>query len=117
MDICSTYQCSLDKCTRKPVTKPSPTSKHATEITDVIAGFIARNLRPIVVIEGDVLEPAYRVSSQKTKKNQMEKWDQLKATLLCALCGAEFVTITTEFWTYIATDVYVGITAHYITDN
>lgn len=51
------------------------------------------------------------------KKNLMEKWDQLKATLLCVLCGAKFVTITTEFWTYLATDAYVGITAHYITDD
>lgn len=46
------------------------------------------------------------------KRTWWRNWISLKATLLRALCGAEFVSITTDFWTYLAT---VGITAHYIT--
>ena len=100
-------------------------SKRAKEITKAIAEFIARDMRPVAVVEGDgflqmmhTLEPAYQVPSRRTvMKYLTDMQDKIKASLLQEMDRMEFVSLTTDFWTSKAVDSYLGITAHFVTPD
>jgi len=91
----------------KAVTPLAPNSKRAVRITESIAQFVAKDLRPIAVFEGEgfksllsVLDPAYQVPSRKAvKKSLLEKQLEVKSHLKTELGQVEYVALTTDFWT------------------
>lgn len=109
----------------KTCPKMPHTSKRAREITRSIAAFIAKDLRPIAVVEGagfrqllDTIDPSYQVPSRKHLMSVLGNMQEdVRGKILQELASAEFVSITTDFWTSIATESYLGVTVHFVTPD
>ena len=118
-------QATLDEIVQKPVTKLPPGSKHAQKITRTMAEFIARDMRPVALVEGkgfvkliETLEPSYRIPSRKTIMKELVAMEtEVKCAVAADMEKARYVSLTTEFWTSVANDSYLGITAHFVTPN
>uniref|UniRef100_A0A8C4SQW8 BED-type domain-containing protein n=1 Tax=Erpetoichthys calabaricus TaxID=27687 RepID=A0A8C4SQW8_ERPCA len=103
-------QRTLHQCCKLPTN-----SEQAKKITQSIACFISKDLRPYSVVENEgfrymlkTVEPRYAIPSRQlfTKKKVAE-----------ALKKATRVALTSDAWTSRAVQSYVTFTAHYITDN
>ena len=97
----------------------------AADITDRIAEFVARNLRPLSVVDSagfkqlvNYLEPGYKVPSHShiTSICRM-KFDAMKEQLLATLATVQYVAVTTDIWTSRATQAYITVTSHFHTDH
>ena len=107
----------------KPRAKRSQSSKRYREITQGSAAFLARDLRPVATVEGkgfaellETLEPAYSIPSRKHVMTVLEEmFVEVKARVRQALSTAEYISLTTDFWTSHAVQSYLGVTAHFIT--
>ena len=104
--------------------KPLPSgSKRAQAIIRAIAELVARDLRPIAIVEGNgfrrmmaILEPQYRVPSRKhVTKILHDIYAEVKSVVESELSMVADVALTCDFWTSRASDAYLGVTAHYIT--
>ncbi|KAL7857474.1 hypothetical protein SRHO_G00163730 [Serrasalmus rhombeus] len=62
--------------------------------------------------------PNYELPSRTFFTKQMEKkYEGVKAKMKQALQEAESITLTTDIWTSIATEAYMGVTCHYLGKN
>lgn len=116
-------QLTLDKV-QSP--KLPPTSSRATKITQSVIYFICKDMRPLSVVENDgfrhmltTLEPRYTIPSRQhiTDTALPNLYKQVKATVLDAVGSAGRVALTCDAWTSRATESYVTITAHHVTDE
>ena len=107
------------------VRKCSPTSpQRAAVITEKIVEFIAKDMRPLSVVDGDgfkqlinCLEPGYKVPSRTHVTSIChKKFVAVKEQLLTTLSTVQFVAVTTDIWTSRATQAYLTVTAHFITE-
>ena len=100
-------------------------TSHAMELTDVLLEFIAQDLRPVSVVDGQVFlnlvekaEPRYSVPCRRTVMNGVDrKYCELKHTVRGFLSGQRCVMLTTDMWTSRAGDGYFSLTTHFITDQ
>jgi len=91
----------------------------AMELTDALLEFIARDLRPVSVVDGHGFlnlmekgEPQYSVPCQRTVKTGLErKYIELKRQVRGLLSGQHCITLTTDMWTSRAGDGYFSWTA------
>ncbi|XP_061108746.1 E3 SUMO-protein ligase ZBED1-like isoform X2 [Conger conger] len=106
--------------------KLPPTSTRATKITLSIIQFICKDLRPLSVVENEgfrnmitTLEPRYAIPSRQymTDIALPRLYTEVKAGVQGSLSSAERVALTCDGWTSRATESYVTITAHHITDD
>uniref|UniRef100_A0AAZ1Y5E7 BED-type domain-containing protein n=1 Tax=Oreochromis aureus TaxID=47969 RepID=A0AAZ1Y5E7_OREAU len=88
--------------------------------------FICKDMRPLSVVENKrfrnmikTLEPCYTVPSRQhiTDIALPKLYQEVKATVLDSLSSAETVALTCDAWTSRATESYVTVTAHHITDQ
>ncbi len=95
-------------------------------ITDRVTQMIVRDLRPIRVVECEgfrnlinYLEPGYIVPSRKQFTADINlKHAKCKEVLKQRLKNeAQFIALTTDIWTSLATESYLSVTAHYIDSN
>ncbi|CAI5660053.1 unnamed protein product, partial [Oreochromis niloticus] len=102
------------------------TSTRATKITQSVLVFICKDMRPLSVVENKgfcnmikTLEPRYTVPSRQhiTDIALPKLYQEVKATVLDSLSSAETVPLTCDAWTSRATESYVTVTAHHITDQ
>ena len=121
-----TRQSSMDTFVRQTGVKKLPhDSKRAIELTDALLEFVARDLRPVSVVDGrgflnlmEKTEPRYTVPCRRTIMNAIDrKYCELKRSVRGLLSGQRSVTLTTDIWTSRAGDGYFSLTAHYITDQ
>ena len=99
-------------------------AERAKQITRLIAEMVARDLRPINIVEGDgftrilnVLEPDYQVPSHThIAKVCRELYAKLKEKLRENIQSCGHVALTSDIWTSSAVDGYITLTAHFITD-
>ena len=117
-------QLTLESCSVRPISKLPSGSKRAKEITQRIAEFIARDMRPVSVIEGTgfvnlvaTLDPTYQVPSRKHIMKVLHDMNDVKVHLQAELESVENVALTTDHWTSRAIDSYLGLTAHFITQD
>ena len=99
----------------------------AADITDRIAEFVARNLRPLSVVDSagfkqlvNYLEPGYKVPSRSHVTSICcKKFDVMKEQLLATvtLATVQYVAVTTDIWTSRATQAYITVTVHFLTDR
>ena len=97
-------------------------SSRAQAITTSLAEFIVRDMRPIATVEGagflklmSVIEPRYEVPSRKHLSSVVTSlYHETKVKVSEELDAATAVAITADFWTSVATDSYLGVTAHFI---
>ena len=119
-------QSSLDEFVRPTqVKRLPPYSTRAAQLTDAVADFIVRDLRPVSVVDGEgflqlmeIAEPQFVVPCRKTIMNVIDrKYTEVKRTVRGAMTGQNCVTLTTDMWTSHAGNGYFSLTAHYITSD
>lgn len=94
-------------------------------ITNQIATFICKDMRPVSVIEGAgfqglvrELEPRYKIPCRTTITDRIVKlYDITRENVRTVLKGQKTLSLTTDGWTSLATDAYVTVTAHWISDK
>lgn len=101
-------------------------SARSKAITESIARFIAKDLRPYSVVENGgfrdlmkTVEPRYKIPSRQhfAEKCVPEMYNKIKKKVKEELIDAERVALTTDAWTSCATNSYVTITAHHISPD
>ena len=98
--------------------------QRAAAITDRIAEFVARDLRPLSIVDGagfrqlvNYLEPGYKIPSRTHVTSICrKKFISLKEELLATLATVPYVAVTTDIWTSRSTQAYITVTAHYLTN-
>ncbi|KAK0150377.1 Zinc finger BED domain-containing protein 1 [Merluccius polli] len=102
------------------------TSTRATKITQSVVYFICKDMRPYSVVENEgfrsmvqTLEPRYVIPSRQyiTDIAVPNLYKEVKTNVLECLGLAEKVGLTCDAWTSRATESYVTITVHHITDE
>ena len=108
------------------VIKLPQNSERAKKITEAIAYFIPKDLQPYSVVENEgfqnllgILEPRYVIPSRKyfTDTAIPKLYSEVKEEVNGKLSLAEGVAITCDGWSSRATESYMTITAHHITDE
>ncbi|KAJ8353682.1 hypothetical protein SKAU_G00212490 [Synaphobranchus kaupii] len=101
-------------------------SARAKEITKCIAVFMAKDMRPFSVVENEgfrllinTLEPKYHIPSRQyfSQTEIPALYKQTKEKVIQTLRQANSIAITTDGWTSRATESFITITAHVITDE
>ena len=95
------------------------------EINSALSDFIALDLRPIEVVDGtgfnrflNCVEPGYVVPSRTFVMNCLkERYAAMKYKLQESFRLCDSLALTSDIWTSRATQAYVTITAHYITED
>ncbi|XP_057186792.1 E3 SUMO-protein ligase ZBED1-like [Triplophysa rosa] len=102
------------------------TGARAAEITRSIGVFMAKDLRPFSVVENEgfrllvnTLEPRYTIPSRPyfSKTLIPMLYRETKSKVVDTLRKADSVSITTDSWTSRATQIYITVTAHVITNE
>lgn len=115
-----TKQRSLEKAF---AVKLASTSPRAQKITQSVATFICKDIRPYSVVENDgfqnlinTLEPRYVLPTRKHLSEVVipNMYEKVKHDVTASLKSAERVAITCDSWTSRATDNYLTITSHHI---
>lgn len=99
--------------------------ERSRQITSLLADWCARNVRPMSIVE-DVglrdlfrfVEPGYTVPSHTHITSVLKRKFELmveKAQFLLSSIGS--VSFTTDIWTSQATEGYISLTAHWLTDD
>ncbi|MGH0161218.1 UNVERIFIED_CONTAM: hypothetical protein FKN15_040477 [Acipenser sinensis] len=94
-------------------------------ITKSLVKFICKDMRPISIVEGDgfrefcsEMESRYQIPSCTTiSRNIVKLYDTTRANVKQILHDCKDIALTTDGWTSLATDAYVTVTAHCITDS
>ncbi|XP_065133764.1 E3 SUMO-protein ligase ZBED1-like [Paramisgurnus dabryanus] len=93
-------------------------------INSKLAKFICRDMRPISIVEGEgfidfvrELEPRYIIPSRTTvTKNIAKIYDTTRENMRQILSGKN-VALTTDGWSSLATEAYITVTAHVISET
>ncbi|KAF3835605.1 hypothetical protein F7725_028163, partial [Dissostichus mawsoni] len=103
-----------------------PNSEKAKKITQSVAAFIAKDLRPYSVVENagfrhllKKLEPRYKLPSRShfTENVIPALYNGTKAQVMASMIQAKRVAITCDAWTCVATESYLTVTAHYFSED
>ena len=106
--------------------KLAPGSARAQKITESVAVFICKDLRPYSVVENEgfkkmvnTLEPRYAIPTRKhmTEVAVPKLYEEKKSAVLELLKSTERVALTCDGWTSRATDSYVTLTSHFISNE
>lgn len=100
----------------------SATRKEA--ITSQLTKFICKDMRPISIVEGEgfkdflrEIEPRYSIPSRTTvTKNIVKLYDTTRENVRQILSDKD-IALTTDGWTSLATNAYVTVTAHLISET
>ena len=106
------------------VEKLPPNSARAKTLTEFVAEFIVRDLRPVSTVDGDgflnlmeVAEPRYVVPCCHTMDAVIEKMYCRTKQIVCQeMDGVSYLGMTTDMWTSRSGDGYISMTVHFI-DN
>ena len=90
-----------------------------------MAKMLVLDLRPAATVEGvgfrrliNYLEPNYQVpSAMHMAKCVTEKYEAAKSALTEMLKEPTHIALSTDIWTSIATQVYITVTAHFISPD
>lgn len=99
--------------------------EQAAELTNSILNMLVSDMRPLSMVEDSgfkamvaTFHPKYELPSRTFFTKEMEKkYEDVKAKVKQALQETECIALTTDIWTSIATEAYIGVTCHYIGVN
>ncbi|KAL0178787.1 hypothetical protein M9458_027681, partial [Cirrhinus mrigala] len=107
---------------RRPLTKST-----SDNLTNTIAKWIAKDCRPISIVEDpgfmDVLQVASQDSSYKPPSRAtimtkiQELYENEKEKRKEVLAQVNYIALTGDHWTSVSNNNYLGVTAHYISDT
>lgn len=96
------------------------------KVTDELAKWIAKNCRPVNMVEDDGLRDIIRIASGDMFYSLPSRgtvvsrihilYDSERALRMNMLEQAKAVALTADYWTSISNDNYLGVTAHLIDD-
>lgn len=98
-------------------------SKKLKRIDNLLVGTVAEEYLPFALVENKIfielikeLEPCYSLPSRKTFTNKVavDRYAELKQIISTSLDSSNYVAITADKWTSLATQGYLSVTAHYI---
>lgn len=101
-------------------------SERAKKITNAVVYFICKDIRPYSIVENEgfrymlnTLEPRYVIPTRRyiTDTAVPKLYEEVKQEVVESLSKAERVALTCDVWTSRATESYVTITSHYISDQ
>ncbi len=104
----------------------SCTPQQAAVLTDSILNMLVTDMRPLSMVEDDgftkmihTLNPGYTLPSRTHFTNFVErKYEETFKEVKTAInTNNSKLALTTDVWTSVATEAYLGITCHYITDD
>ena len=97
---------------------------HATKITTLIAKLVARDLRPLSIVEDDgfrqllnYVEPNYQVPSRPHVRNVCQKLYHSEREHLITKLQAKHVALRSDLWTSLAVQAYLTVTVHFINED
>ncbi|XP_051976953.1 zinc finger BED domain-containing protein 4-like [Xyrauchen texanus] len=104
----------------------SCTPQQATALTESILNMIVKDMRPLSLVDGEgfremvsTFNPGYIIPSRTYFTRLMEQkyektCQKVKETIQE---GRSFIALTTDIWTSLATEEYLGVTCHFITED
>ncbi|XP_066567854.1 E3 SUMO-protein ligase ZBED1 isoform X3 [Amia ocellicauda] len=103
----------------------SISEKRERDITDDILAFIALDMRPITVIEGEgfqklmkTLEPLYTIPTRETILTEIShKYAMVKTRVFNLIKQCTAVSFTTDIWTSFRMEAYMTVSCHLITED
>lgn len=104
----------------------SCTPQQAAVLTDSILNMLVTDMRPLSMVEDDgftkmihTLNPGYTLPSRThfTKLMERKYEETFKEVKTAINTNNSKLALTTDVWTSVATEAYLGITCHYITDD
>ena len=107
-------------------TKYPASSQRAQIITRQIATYIVADMRPLSIVENkefkrllEIMDPQYSLPSRKHFSDKVIAglYVETKNTVMNQLKGALSVSLTTDSWTSRATQSYMTVTAHYVSQD
>ncbi|KAF1377125.1 hypothetical protein PFLUV_G00197320 [Perca fluviatilis] len=105
---------------------PSRTPQQAAVFTDSILNMLVTDMRPLAMVEDDcftkmihTLNPGYTLPSRThfTKLMERKYEETFKEVKTAINPNNSKLALTTDIWTSVATEAYLGVTCHYITDD
>ena len=123
------YQTAADSSKKNRTMAEFVSSKCSTarskEISSRIAEMVARDLRPINIVEGDgfknllsYIEPGYIVPSHTHISTVCRRlYDTEKERLLKTITECRHVALTTDIWTSAAIQGYMTVTVHFVNES
>ena len=104
--------------------RPCSNTRH-DKITSLLVNFIVANMLPLSIVESEefrklmnYMEPQYKVPCHATIIARLDsKKAQLSTKLAEEMEGSPAVHITTDIWSSIANDAYLGVTVSYLTHD
>lgn len=121
--------CSDDRTQRKipeVVVRQGKCTKERSEIINkLVLGVIVKGQRPFSMVEDSAfidllhyLEPGYACPGRTYFTKAVDvKYNEVVEKMSVMLAGAQYISITTDTWTSLATESYLTITVHYIDDK
>ncbi|KAI7790056.1 putative zinc finger BED domain-containing protein 4-like, partial [Triplophysa rosa] len=118
----TTSQLRMDRYVR---TATSCSTEQAAEFSDSILNMIVTDMRPLSMVEDDgfkamisTFNPKYELPSRTFFMKKMEKkYECIKGKLKKALQETDSIALTTDIWTSVATEAYLGVTCHYLGED
>lgn len=114
-------QTNLSSFISRPVSLP-----RQQKINNLILNIIVKDLQPFSIINDEgfrelmkELAPGYTIPSRPTFTYSFltQKYNETVEKLQKMLNNAQFVALTADGWKSVANESYIGITAHFITDD
>ncbi|XP_063762122.1 E3 SUMO-protein ligase ZBED1-like [Eleginops maclovinus] len=102
------------------------TPQEASVFTNSIVSMIVKDMRPLAIVEGEgfremvnTFHSGYTLPSRRHFTDLMEKkyvatMDKVKSEVKKSLSK---LSLTTDAWTSLATEAYLGVTCHFINEN
>ena len=115
-------QFSMDSFVNSP---KKLSSSQSEKITQAIADMIIKDYIPLSIVESEsfvnlmqIVAPDYKVPSRNTVKSRLiKRYDDERDSLVKELNSVQSVSLTTDTWTSNATESYITVTEHHITDD
>lgn len=98
----------------------------AATLTDSVVHMIIKDMRLLSIVEDEgframvkTFQPGYILPKRTCFTNMMEKKyeDEFQKVKLALSSSSTMVCLTTDAWTNVATEAYLGITCHFINDD
>lgn len=112
-------QCKLQECVRGKMTRSV-----SDKVMNALVIWIAKNCRPINIVDDDGLRDIIRTASGDASYNMPSRgtimskihtlYDDEKARRMNTLQQATHIALTGDHWTSVSNDNYLGITAHFV---
>lgn len=106
-------------------TGPSCTVEEAAGFNNSILNMLITDMHPLSMVEGTGFKamiqdfnPKYSIPSRTYFTNMMEqKYTGIADKLKSVLMETDSVALTTDIWTSVATEAFLGVTCHYLGEN